>query len=162
MSDLDQELAARGSKASRTSKLTLALVVALVAVAAFGGGVFFQRSTGATTTTTTAAGGPPAAGRQAPGGGGAGGFVSGEVTKVSGSTLTITQPDGSSVQVTTNGETRVTLSSDGALTDLKPGDTVVVQGEQSSDGDLAASSVTEGMLGGGFRNSGGPRPTRTP
>lgn len=159
MSDLDQELAARGSTSSRTSKLTLALVVALVAVAAFGGGVFFQRSTGAATTTTTAAGGPPAAGRQAPGDGG--GFVSGEVTKVSGSTLTITQPDGSSVQVTTNGETKVTVSSDGALSDLKAGDTVVVQGEQGSNGDLTASSVTEGMLGGGFRN-GGPRPTRTP
>jgi hypothetical protein len=159
--DLGSELAARRSSSPRTSKVTLALVVALVAVAAFGGGVFFQRSTGSAATTTA---GGPAGQRQGPGLGGDGqdgGFVNGEITKLSGSTITVTQPDGSQVQVTTNDSTRVTVSSEGKLSDLKQGDTVVVQGERGTDGSVTASSVVEGMLGGGFRG-GGPRPTRTP
>jgi hypothetical protein len=160
--DLGTELAARRSGSSRASKFTLALVVALVAVAAFGGGVFFQRSTGAAATTSSTAGGPAGQGF---GDGGGGGFVSGEITKVSGTTLTVTQPDGSQVEVTTTDSTDVKVSSDGSLSDLKPGDSILVQGEQGSNGSVAATSVTEGLTGAGFRGGGpgrGPRPSSTP
>ncbi|MET0992422.1 MAG: hypothetical protein ABWX66_08485, partial [Lacisediminihabitans sp.] len=55
--------------------------------------------------------------------------------------------DGSTVKVTTSGDTAVTTTEKSSVGDLKSGDTIVVRGEKDSSGDVKATSVSEGEPG---------------
>lgn len=92
--------------------------------------------------------------------------ITGKVTRVDGSTLSVQQSDNSTVSVTTNAETAVRKLVTGALADLKAGDIVAVDGSKTGDAAFSAKSVTSlsaatgagGPAGGagGGRGQGGP------
>jgi hypothetical protein len=68
--------------------------------------------------------------------------VGGEVTKVSGSTITVEQRDGTSATITVNGQTTYNVDGDGAkLADVKVGMFLVAEGTKNADGSLTASKV---------------------
>jgi hypothetical protein len=105
----------------------------------------FVRPSGASTGTSTVAGSS---------GGGFPGFsgTSGTVKAIDGSTLYVTDATGNVIKVTTKAGVTVTVTKAGTLTDVKPGDTVVVRGTTSS-GAVAAESISIG--GGGGAGLGG-------
>lgn len=102
------------------------------------------------------AGGAPGGGTQAGGttgtAGGAGGtagttaaatpVVVGTVAKISGSSLTVKNLGGKSVQVTVPAGATITLVAGKTLTTLKTGATVSVAGKTAADGTVTATSVT--------------------
>ncbi|MFE2551204.1 hypothetical protein ACFXGI_22035 [Streptomyces sp. NPDC059355] len=93
----------------------------------------------------------------APGGPGAGaGVTTGTVKLVDGTTLYVTDAQGSVVKVTTDTNTQITQAKSGKVSDLQPGQTVTVRGSQSPAGDLAATTVAQGGAG-GFGAAGGGR-----
>ena len=59
--------------------------------------------------------------------------------------------------MTTTAKTPVTTTSTGSVSALKAGQTITVVGTKDADGNLAASSVSEGAAGlrGGFGRAGG-------
>jgi hypothetical protein len=85
--------------------------------------------------SATSPAGTPAAGR-------ATSTVSGKVTKVDGATLSVQQTDNTMVSVTTNADTAVRKLVTGALTDLKAGDIVTVDGSKTGDTAMSAKTVT--------------------
>lgn len=76
---------------------------------------------------TTVSGGPP---------------ITGTVTKVLSGVFTIQQADTTSVDIATTAETSVTKTKAAALSDLKVGDLISVEGEKSGDGAYSASAIT--------------------
>ncbi|WP_330300203.1 DUF5666 domain-containing protein [Streptomyces sp. NBC_00503] len=86
----------------------------------------------------------------ATGGLGAGaGFTTGTVKLVDGTTLYVTDAQGNVVKITTDNNTQITEAKSGKVSDLQPGQTVTVRGSQSPSGDVAATTVAQGV-GGGF------------
>jgi hypothetical protein len=92
--------------------------------------------------------------------------VAGKVTAVSGTTLSVQQADNTMVSVTTNADTAVRKLVTGALTDLKAGDIVAVDGSKTSDTALSAKTVTSlgaasgtGVPSGGGGRAGGGGPS---
>src|SRR5262245_24698804 len=69
--------------------------------------------------------------------------TAGKVKLVDGTNVYITTSDGSTVKVTTSPTSKVTKSVDGAVSDLKAGDDVVVQGATGADGTIAATSISQ-------------------
>ncbi|HEU5332097.1 MAG TPA: DUF5666 domain-containing protein [Actinocrinis sp.] len=102
----------------------------------FGG---FGGGTGTGTGTGAGAGG-------AAGGGSA---ITGTVTVVSGNTVYVTASDGSVYTVTTNGSTAISIAQTGTISQLKPGQKVVVSGSGDSNGNVTATSITAGSSGTG-------------
>jgi len=143
--------------------LTVALVAGLVAGGAFVGGVEAQKHLGSSTTSGNAAagssqlagrfgrGGPSAAGASA----GAADFTAGTVTAIKGSTLYVTDASGNIVKVSTSAGSQVTKTVTGKVTDIRPGDTVVVRGTKGKNGTVAAAAITLGGGGGGVGFFGG-------
>jgi hypothetical protein len=82
---------------------------------------------------------------------GNGGFRAGEVTSVDGSTITIKTVQGDTVTVATNADTKISVTKEISLKDLKVGDTVRAEGT-TNDGTVTADSVRKGELG-GFRGA---------
>jgi hypothetical protein len=113
----------------------------------FGGG---QRPDGATGDTPTGGGGA---------GGGMGGFTSGTVTAVDGDVVTLELEDGSTVTITATDDTTVTTTDDASVSDLAEGDSLTVMGEADADGNVAATSITEGASGFGGGFGGGTPPS---
>jgi Domain of unknown function (DUF5666) len=68
--------------------------------------------------------------------------VVGTITKISGSTLTVKNFAGKSVQVTIPEGASITLIAGASLTSLKTGNSVSVAGTTNSDGSIKASTVT--------------------
>lgn len=95
----------------------------------------------------------------APGGDGATTGTRGVVKSVGDGTFTVTGMDGTVVTVTTSSSTKVNVTKDGTVSDLKVGDQVMVRGE-TNNGTITATSIREGALGGFFR--GGNRPPGAP
>ena len=133
-------------------------ILALVAALGIGllGGVLIGHATADTSTQ--------AGGRTFPGGGGQGaqganrgGFTSGEVTTIEGDVITLKLADGSTVTVTANSDTTVTTTSDADLSDLDEGDTITAVGKADSDGNVTATTISEGQtgFGGGFGGGAG-------
>ncbi len=99
---------------------------------AYGGGGFGQGAAGAgqgTGQTGAAAATAPAA-------------TTGTVKLVDGSTIYVQTSDGNVVTVNTNGKTTVSAASKAALSSIKAGQKVTVQGAAGSDGAVTATSVT--------------------
>lgn len=147
--DLGTALAARPPRA-KPPKLTLALASAALVCAGFVGGVLVQKHLGGNTSSggrgnfaSAFAGGRAGTGGRAFTGGG-GGAITGTVTVVSGNKLYVTAPDGSVYTVTTTGSTAIKVTQSGALSDLKPGQAVVIAGSNDGNGDVTATSITAG------------------
>ena len=105
-----------------------------------GAGGFANRGANAATNGGGAAGaGANTGATQAPATNG----TTGQVKLVDGSNIYITTSDGSTVKVTTTPTSKVTKSVAGAVSDLKAGDTITVQGATGSDGTIAASSISQ-------------------
>jgi hypothetical protein len=85
--------------------------------------------------------------------------LGGEVTAVSGSTITVTKRDGTTGTITVNGDTTYTVNGNGAsLADVKVGMLLVAEGTLNDDGSLVAANVharDAGVFGG--RAGHGPR-----
>ncbi|GLX98636.1 hypothetical protein [Herbidospora sp. NBRC 101105] len=141
--DLSEELTARPTRA-KLPRLTLFLAAGVVLVAGILVGIQAQKTFGAVDDRTAMIG-QLMAGR----GGQAGaqparqGTV-GTVKLVDGAKVYVEGADGTTTVVTTGDDTEVRISKEGKLSDLKPGASVVVQGERDADGNVAATSVTEG------------------
>lgn len=162
--DLGTALAARPPRL-KLPKVTLALAGAALICAGFVGGVLVQKHlggssssgrgnfaaaftggrTGTGTTGRTGTGtGAGTGGFFGRGGTGAagGGAITGTVTVVSGDKLYVTAADGSVYTVTTSGSTVINVTKSGALSQLKPGQTVVIAGTNDNSGDVTATSIT--------------------
>lgn len=79
-------------------------------------------------------GGPPA--------GGVAPAVTGQIKSVDGGTLTVQGFDGTSVTVSTTPGTVVRMQQPGALSDIKSGDTLVIQGDKTGDTAFLARTIT--------------------
>jgi len=96
--------------------------------------------------------------------------IGGEVTAISGNTITVTGRDGTTGTIHVDGDTTYEVNGDtGALSDISVGSFLVAQGSLRTDGSLDAAAVHSGMRGlrggdhpgRGFRG-GGVAPTATP
>ena len=174
--DISAELAAPPRR--KLPWLTLVLAACIVAAGAFSGGALVEKHhlngtttagrgftlpTGASGRTGTGTGsGRTFGGFGAAGGTGSGtaggtgsGVTIGTVKLVDGSTIYVSDAQGDIVKVTTGGSTKVTESRTGKVSDLKAGQSVTVLGAKKSNGDVAATTVTEGGAAGGFGGFGG-------
>jgi hypothetical protein len=153
----DDPLAAELVKASPKrwwSRITLALCALLILVGGFAGGLEAQKQWGTSTTATNPTGGFPTGGF--PTGGFAGGGqpggtaattataagTAGTVKTVDGTTIYVQTADGKVVTVKLDGKTTVSTTGKGKLADVKPGQSVTVQGTTGTDGTVTATSVT--------------------
>ena len=143
-------------------------VLALVAVLGIGlfGGVLIGQNTASSAQASGFGGGqrPDGATGDAPtggAGGGMGGFTSGTVTAVDGDVVTLELEDGSTVTITATDDTTVTTTDDASVSDLAEGDSLTVMGEADADGNVAATSITEGASGFGGGGFGGGTPPST-
>ena len=166
--DLGTALAARPPRL-KLPKVTLALAGAALICAGFVGGVLVQKHlggssssgrgnfaaafgagrTGTGTTGRAGTGTGTGAGTGTGGffgrggaGGAGGGAITGTVTVVSGDKLYVTAADGSVYTVTTSGSTVINVTKSGSLSQLKPGQTVVIAGTNDNSGDVTATSIT--------------------
>ncbi|WP_051732292.1 DUF5666 domain-containing protein [Kitasatospora phosalacinea] len=154
---------------------TLVLAGCVIAVLSFAGGVWYQKDDGTGATGNRA--GAPNSGQRFPGGtrggyggyggqtggagggqapgGAAGGFTRGTVKSVDGSTVYLTEANGTTVKITTGDSTKVTTTKEGKVGDLQPGQTVTVVGSKAGDGSYSATQLTEGGAPGGFGGRSG-------
>ena len=94
--------------------------------------------------------------------------LGGEITTIDGSTITVTQRDGTAATIKVDGDTTYTVNGNGAaLADVKVGMFLVAEGTLNDDGSLAPANVhagDKGEFGGrgpgghGFRGGFGPGP----
>ncbi|TMR09197.1 hypothetical protein ETD86_44595 [Nonomuraea turkmeniaca] len=170
--DLREELAVQPR--AGLSKLTLALAAGVVLVAGILIGIQAGKLTGGSAGTAAGAqqraggmpqGYGPAGMQQASPGtgarqggfgqrmGGMGGGTIGTVEKVEGGKVYVKTMDGSTVTVTTTDRTTVQIAKPGKVSDLEPGGTVTVRGQEGEDGSVTAASITQGsqVQGGGPR-----------
>ena len=151
--------------APRRKWLTPTLALVAVLVVGLFGGVLIGHATASSAQGAAAGGfsrGPNGGAGGAGGTGGAGGpgfaaggFTSGTIVSISGTTVVLKAQDGTTKTVTTSGTTRVSKTSTTTLSALKAGQTVTVIGAAGSNGDIAATSVSEGARGFGGRPGGG-------
>lgn len=144
--DITAELKERKAGVGKT---TMILGVAVLAIVAFVGGVFVQKSFGSSQTPTrqNAAGRqfngtPPSGSQQRPGGGFGRGTI-GTIDHVEGTTVYVKTQNGQIVKVSTSDSTKVEITSEGKLGDLKAGQQVVVQGQSGSDGTVTGQTITQ-------------------
>ncbi len=109
--------------------------------------------TGATGTGATGTGGTGTAGAGAGsagggrgfggfgGGGAGGGGVTGTVKLVDGKNVYVTDTNGNVTKVATNAGSTLTKTDSAKVADIAPGDVVIVQGTQNSDGSFTATSL---------------------
>lgn len=86
--------------------------------------------------------------------GGAGGATIGSVQLVDGTNVYIQTTAGAVIKVTTGAGSTFNVSKPGAITDLKPGAFVSVQGAPGPDGTVAATAISQ-VAAGGFRGGSG-------
>ncbi len=80
---------------------------------------------------------------------GGGNATIGTIKLVDGGTVYVQTTAGDIVQVATSAATKVTVSSAVPVKDLRPGETVIVQGAKNSAGAIAATSISQASLGAG-------------
>jgi hypothetical protein len=173
--DEEDDYLPRPSTGRRIPALTAVLLLAIVVTAAFFSGVEVQKSAGKVKSSNAAAalatagatgaasgtgtgGGTGTAGGGFGGGGGGGGRTGGRtvglVTNVQPGVISITDAQGNVVKIATTGNPTVSKSTQGALSDIQIGNTIVVQGQPASDGSVKATSITIGSPTGGFGGGG--------
>jgi hypothetical protein len=115
-------------------------------------------ASGATGTSSSNGGGSGSGGFAGGGFGGSSAAATGTVSVVNGKTLYVLTADGALVKVTLEPSTTVSRNAKSSAVDLRPGDTVVVQGATTSNGDVSATSVAATAPGvspgGGFGGRG--------
>lgn len=165
--DLEEDLAA-GPERRPPSGLTLGLAAAVILVFGVLVGIQAHKTFGSGAGQAAAAlpgGGQRLAGgyggdqglgyggRRPPGGYGQGqaqqggpaaDLTAGTVKLVDGEKIYVQTSDGATVTVTTSSDTKIQVTKEGKVSDLKPGTTIVVQGEKGEDGSVAATSVNQG------------------
>ena len=168
----DAELTAVLTRRPRAKlpSLTLVLAAIVVASAGFLGGALVGKHYGTSGTGNLAAAfrglaaaragasssASPGTGSRSgfPGGGGglfgSGNATIGSIKLIDGSTIYVQTTAGDIVQVATSAATKVTVSSTVPVKDLRPGETVIVEGSKNSSGAIAATSISQTSLGGGF------------
>jgi len=155
--DGDEEWVSQTTHGIRLGVPAAALVALVLVAGGFWGGAALQKSQGGSSTGAlagvaarfrSAAGGVGATGAGAAasrfGGlfGGSTAATAGTISVVDGDTLYILSSTGSVVKVTLTKSTTITRNADAAAIDLRPGDTVTVQGATGSSGAVTATSVT--------------------
>jgi hypothetical protein len=147
------------------NKVTLGLIGAVLLVASFFGGIATHAALAKPATQNPAASGNrPFGNGQFPGGNGTGrngtgngtgangngGFrgTAGTIDHVDGTDVYVKTQDGRTVKVTTTDSTQVRITQQGKVTDLKQGQTVIVQGTTGTDGSVSAQAITEGAFRG--------------
>jgi hypothetical protein len=146
--DLNAEMRRAAQPFSRTTLVLAGLVVLAIA---FGGGAWTHAAFGSSSATpprSAGSGQGGQGGQQAGAGQQGGGFrggrgTTGTVDRVEGSTVYVKTAQGTEVKVSTSDSTTVGVTQPGKLTDLKPGATVVVQGQAGEDGTVAAQAITQ-------------------
>ncbi|NBH04340.1 hypothetical protein [Amycolatopsis sp. SID8362] len=145
---VDGDLNAEMRRAAKPfSRATLVLAGLVVLAVAFGGGAWTHAAFGSSSssTPTRTAGGTqagPQAGQQA-GGFRGGRGTTGTVDRVDGTTVYVKTAQGTEVKVSTSDSTTVGVTQQAKLSDLKPGSTVVVQGQAGEDGTVTAQAITQ-------------------
>jgi hypothetical protein len=86
---------------------------------------------------------------------GGGNATVGTIKLIDGGTVYVQTTAGDIVQVATSAGTKVTVSSTVPVKDLRPGETVIVEGSKNSSGAIAATSISQTSLGGGFGGGAG-------
>ncbi|OXM71508.1 hypothetical protein [Amycolatopsis vastitatis] len=144
--DLNAEMRYAAKPFSRTTVVLAGLVVLAIA---FAGGAWTHAAFGSSSPSTPArqAGGTQG-GQQASTGQQGGGFrggrgTTGTVDHVDGTTVYVKTAQGTDVKVSTSDSTTVGVTQPGKLSDLKPGATVVVQGQAGDDGTVTAQAITQ-------------------
>jgi hypothetical protein len=149
---------AKGSRwrwaTSRKSVIGGSIVVMALGLGSAGAGAATQSSG---TTTSSGARGQPPTGMGRP-------TALGQVTALSGDTITIQTRDTTSETVTYSSSTKFrTMSGSSKAAALKVGDFIGVQGTKNTDGSVTATSIifgtsAPGPMGQGGRHPGGQRP----
>jgi hypothetical protein len=157
-------------KGLRTSWPISVLMALLLIIGGVALGSYLQRSHSTTTAATGRVAGAGFAGAGGFGGAGAaaGGaatstdVTSGTVTDIIGNTVYVTNSSGNLVKVTVSSTTTVDRNAASSVSQLKPGDTVTVQGPTEKNGSVSAASISataKGVTvtggGGGFGGFGG-------
>jgi hypothetical protein len=154
---------------AKLPSLTLVLAVVVVVSAGFIGGILVGKHFGSSGSSSLPSGfggfpgagaissatGSGSGGASGGAGGGAGGFAGGNATVgtiklVNGSTLYVQTTGGDIVQVSTSSGTKVTASSTVPVKDLRPGQSVIVEGSKNSSGGVSATSISQTSLGAGL------------
>ncbi|SDN18214.1 DUF5666 domain-containing protein [Allokutzneria albata] len=138
--DLTERLAAAGRG---TSRLTLTLAAAALAVVSFLGGVAMHSALGGRSSARPAQAQQQPQQQQQPGRGG----TAGTIDRIEGDTVYLKARDGQEIKVVLAGQTSVMITQRGSARDLAPGDTVAVQGERAADGTVTARQITEQPAG---------------
>src|SRR5580700_4072468 len=177
--DDDDELTAVLTRRPRAKlpSLTLVLAAIVVASAGFLGGAMvgkhygnsssgnlaaaFSRLAARSSASASAGSGGTGSGFGGSGFGGRGGLFGGgnatvgTIKLIDGGTVYVQTTAGDIVQVATSTGTKVTVSSTVPVKDLRPGETVIVEGSKNSSGAIAATSISQTSLGGGFGGGAG-------
>jgi hypothetical protein len=169
--DATRDQLPRRARRKLVTPVTAGLVAVIIAAAGFVGGVETQKSSATASTGATGAGagarpagfggGPPgAAGGQSAGSGASGSVTTGQVKSKDGSTLYVTNADGTTVKVKTTSTSKVSRNASSSAAAIQPGDTVVIQGTTAANGTFDATSVSATASGvaptGGFFPGGRP------
>jgi len=80
--------------------------------------------------------------------GGRGAGTRGVVTKIDGSTITITTTAGGTATLNTSTDTQVTVHQPSSLAELRTGDSIRAMGKTADDGTITADSVVSGAIAG--------------
>ncbi len=141
---------------SKALKIILgAVVVVIIAGGSFYGGMVYGKQQAAATAAAVPMNFPDGfqpgdgAGRFGPRGQGdaAGGFTAqpgmlfGEIQSIDGDTLIIADPNGQQTHVQVTNTTLIEKNASVEVTDLAPGETVMVSGSENGDGSVTARSV---------------------
>ncbi|MEV7549106.1 hypothetical protein AB0N89_05715 [Amycolatopsis sp. NPDC089917] len=139
--DLHGEMRRAARPFSRTTQV-LAGLVALAAVFALGAWTHAAFGSASTPTPARQAAAPNGQGQgQARGANGRG--TTGTIDRVGGTKVYVKNAQGGEITVSTTDATTIGVTQAGKLADLKPGSTVVVQGQAGDDGTVAARSITQ-------------------
>ncbi|GAA4002180.1 hypothetical protein GCM10022247_23660 [Allokutzneria multivorans] len=139
--DLNERLASAGRG---TSRLTLVLAAAALAVVSFLGGIAMHSALGGRAPARQQPQAQqPQQQQQSPQGRG----TAGTISRVEGDAVYVKGRDGQEVKVVLSAQTSVMITQRGSARDLAPGDTVAVQGERGEDGTVTARQITEQPAG---------------